>query len=135
VPAFPIECLTPQNPDEIQACARALDAVSPTLAGDVRQALGSGDFQRAQDLIERVKRQQVPEATATRKPEKMPDSPFSRLLAPEQSPALSEAALDLKPFGYNLFQAGAAVPPPGQVPVGADYLLGPEDEVVVTVWG
>lgn len=137
VPAFPTECLTPQNLDEMYACARALEAVSPTLAGDVRQALGSGDFQRAQDLIERVKREQglVPEATATQQPVKIPESPFSRLLAPERSPALSEAALDLKPFGYNLFQAGAAVPPPGQVPVGADYLLGPEDEVVVTVWG
>jgi protein involved in polysaccharide export with SLBB domain len=43
---------------------------------------------------------------------------------------------DLKQFGYDLFQQPAYLFAPGdRVPVGPDYVLGPGDEIRITVWG
>jgi protein involved in polysaccharide export with SLBB domain len=43
---------------------------------------------------------------------------------------------DVKQYGYDLFrQSSAAFAPLGNVPVGPDYVLGPGDEVKITVWG
>ena len=43
---------------------------------------------------------------------------------------------DVKQYGYDLFrQSPAAFAPLSNVPVGPDYVLGPGDEVKITVWG
>jgi polysaccharide export outer membrane protein len=43
---------------------------------------------------------------------------------------------DVKQFGYNLFiQPPSTFAPVDQVPVGPDYVLGPGDELRITVWG
>ncbi|MDH4231680.1 MAG: SLBB domain-containing protein [Nitrospirota bacterium] len=43
---------------------------------------------------------------------------------------------DLKQFGYDLFrQPLSAFGPAENVPAGADYIVGPGDEIKITVWG
>jgi len=43
---------------------------------------------------------------------------------------------DLKQFGYDLFrQPLSAFGPAENVPVGPDYIVGPGDEIKITVWG
>ncbi len=136
---FPPECLSPQSPQELQACAKILGAMDPALADDVRLAVASGDLQRAKDLIDVFEiKQQAKLKTSGKDKEKeektgedlVPESPFTRQIEPELS-------VEIEPFGYALFQnAPATSPVPGtQVPVASDYVLGPDDEFTVTVWG
>jgi len=43
---------------------------------------------------------------------------------------------ELKVFGQQLFSAGpASFTPPANMPVTADYIVGPDDTIVVNVWG
>ena len=43
---------------------------------------------------------------------------------------------EIKQFGYNLFrQPPSTFVPVGNLPVGPDYVIGPEDEIRVTIWG
>lgn len=44
---------------------------------------------------------------------------------------------DIKQFGYELFrqQSQSFVLPVDKVPVGPDYIIGPGDELLITVWG
>jgi protein involved in polysaccharide export with SLBB domain len=42
---------------------------------------------------------------------------------------------DIKQFGYDLFARPGAFAPSTNVPVGPDYVIGPGDEIRVTVWG
>ncbi|MBI5855055.1 MAG: SLBB domain-containing protein, partial [Nitrospirae bacterium] len=134
---FPPECLSPQSPQELQNCARFLAALDAKLADDVRQAVGTGDLQRAKDLIDVFELQQQSKfKTKAEDKEKktgeqlIPDSPFTKAIEPELS-------VEIESFGYSLFQGtGAAPAAPGtQVPVSSDYILGPDDEFTVTVWG
>jgi protein involved in polysaccharide export with SLBB domain len=134
---FPPECLSPQNPQELQSCAKVLTAMDPALADEVRQAVGTGDLQRAKDLIDVFEiKQQAKLKTSTKEKETktgeelVPDSPFTKQIEPELS-------TDIEPFGYTLFQGATTAPsvPGTQVPVASDYVLGPDDEFTVTVWG
>ena len=113
--------------------------MDPTLADDVRLAVTSGDLQRAKDLIDVFEiKQQAKLKTSGKDKEReektgedlVPVSPFTKEIEPELS-------VEIEPFGYALFQnAPATAPVPGtQVPVASDYVLGPDDEFTVTVWG
>jgi polysaccharide biosynthesis/export protein len=43
---------------------------------------------------------------------------------------------ELRQFGYDLFrQAPSTFAPVEQVPVGPDYVIGPDDEIRISVWG
>lgn len=42
---------------------------------------------------------------------------------------------NIQQFGYNLFRAPSTFAPVDKVPVGPDYVLGPGDEIKITVWG
>lgn len=44
--------------------------------------------------------------------------------------------VDIRQFGYNLFrQPPSTFAPVDKVPVGPDYVIGPWDEIKITVWG
>jgi polysaccharide biosynthesis/export protein len=46
------------------------------------------------------------------------------------------ASMELEPFGYDLFRnPPSTFAPVDRVPVGPEYILGPGDELRVTVWG
>ncbi len=134
---FPPECLSPQSPQELQACAKVLFAYDAKLADEVRLAVAGGDLQRAKDLIDAYEVQQQTKLKTSKKDQDMktgedlvPDSPFTKLINPELT-------VDVEPFGYSLFQGSAStgVAPGTQTPVSSDYILGPDDEFTVTVWG
>ena len=46
------------------------------------------------------------------------------------------ASSDIRQFGYDLFgQAPSSFAPVDVIPVGPDYILGPDDELWISVWG
>ncbi len=50
--------------------------------------------------------------------------------------SLAEVSTDLEQFGYDLFKRPAGRPEPvTAVAAGPDYILGPNDEVIVRIWG
>lgn len=60
-------------------------------------------------------------------------SPFEAYVQGKHPQAIS---LDIRQFGYDLFERPAATfAPVDIVPVGPDYLLGPGDELRINVWG
>ncbi|MFH1625280.1 MAG: SLBB domain-containing protein, partial [Pseudomonadota bacterium] len=65
-----------------------------------------------------------------------PKSLFDRYRPTER---YQEISIDLKPFGYAFFQeysvdVDVSEPSTG-IPVSSDYMIGPGDEVVLTLWG
>ena len=67
-------------------------------------------------------------------------------LTPEKGPSTFEAyiqgktpttiSMDIKQFGYDLFnQPPSTFAPVDNIPVGSDYILGPGDEIRISVWG
>ncbi len=64
-------------------------------------------------------------------------SPFEQYLSGKSPQAIS---FDIKQFGYDLFlQSAGRMPglgtPSPNVPVGPDYVVGPGDEIRISVWG
>ncbi|MEA1970808.1 MAG: SLBB domain-containing protein, partial [Thermodesulfobacteriota bacterium] len=48
----------------------------------------------------------------------------------------TEEAIILPVFGHRLFSAGpASFTPPSNMPVTADYIVGPDDNIIVQLWG
>jgi protein involved in polysaccharide export with SLBB domain len=135
----PTECLSPQSQTELQNCAKALEVVNPALVAAVRQALAQGDMDKAKTLINTFERQQEAQAQPTSPAKEEADkkaveratneSPFAKLL-------LEQMTLNIQPFGYDLFKNAAPLTSPTvSQPVSPDYVLGPDDEFTVTVWG
>lgn len=77
-----------------------------------------------------------PERPAKSEPGQIPDkklSAFEEYIQGKSSETISTA---LTQFGYDLFHhAPDTFAPADVVPVGPDYLLGPGDEVRITLWG
>lgn len=59
------------------------------------------------------------------------NSLFERYMSSVSNP---DETLPLLPFGYDIFQ-NASLTPPQDMPVTADYVIGPGDEVNIFVWG
>ncbi len=81
-------------------------------------------------------------------PQPAPPPPTQQLTRqlPEEKPSEFElfisgkvpltVSTDIKQFGYDLFRQPPSTFAPGdKIPVGPDYVLGPEDEIRITVWG
>lgn len=47
----------------------------------------------------------------------------------------STISTDIRQFGYDLFTGDPSAFAPSNVPIGPDYLIGPGDEIRITVWG
>ena len=60
-------------------------------------------------------------------------SEFERFVSGSLSQTVS---INIRQFGYDLFRKPPSTfAPVDQVPVGPDYVIGPEDEIRITVWG
>ncbi len=48
-----------------------------------------------------------------------------------------DISTDLKPFGHRFFSkaAGERLIPRGDIPASSDYVIGPGDEIIITLWG
>ncbi len=120
----------------------SIKAVSPS-EQPVQAEPGSGT---PPDLVHKKEHRQV------EKPESAP-SAFERYVngkildkelptvskATQQAPGADHATpppADIKQFGYDLFRnAPSTFAPVEDIPVGPDYLLGPGDEVRISLWG
>jgi protein involved in polysaccharide export with SLBB domain len=49
--------------------------------------------------------------------------------------AVPETSLDIRQFGYDLFEKPPSTFAPAQVPVGPDYVVGPGDALRIEIWG
>ncbi len=76
-------------------------------------------------LSEEPKEVGKPEHTAEK------GSLFDRYSSTDSSQSISIA---LKPFGYDLFD-GVVLTPSPDLPVAADYMIGPGDEINILLWG
>ncbi|NOZ68748.1 MAG: hypothetical protein GXP46_05790 [Deferribacteres bacterium] len=74
-----------------------------------------------------------PPATAVQKDEK-PVSLFDRYRA---TGPYQDISTDLRPFGYRFFSEAAEkrLVPREDIPASSDYVIGPGDEVIITLWG
>ncbi len=78
---------------------------------------------------EKVQEAVLPEETL--RPEEVKEE--AEISEPKISKAFS---VDLPIFGQQLFSAGpASFTPPSNMPVSTDYIIGPDDNIVVQLWG
>jgi protein involved in polysaccharide export with SLBB domain len=87
-----------------------------------------------QQNLEQVKQQQETVQPVTRpRPSAETISTFEQFIAGE---SVSTISTRISQFGYDLFKdASPAFVPSANVPVGPDYVVGPGDEIKITVWG
>jgi protein involved in polysaccharide export with SLBB domain len=114
----------------------------PQTAAEIFQAIQRGDLQAAQQIYVSFKMKRMQEASALKsvstgylaiQPEK--PSLFERTLSGE-FPTDIFLLSGIKQFGYDLFlRTTSSFFPSGAVPVGPDYIIGPEDQFTMTLWG
>ncbi|RJQ44813.1 MAG: polysaccharide export protein [Nitrospiraceae bacterium] len=59
-------------------------------------------------------------------------SKFEQFIAGE---SVSSVSTNIRQFGYDLFKEPSSFVPSANVPVGPSYVVGPGDEIRITVWG
>lgn len=126
VELVPVAPFSLQRANE-QAPSKAQPALQP---GEIQQKLE----QVKQQNLEQVKQQQETVQPVTRpKPSAETISKFEQFIAGE---SVSTVSTNIRQFGYDLFKdASPAFAPSANVPVGPDYVVGPGDEIKITVWG
>ncbi len=86
-----------------------------------------------QQKFEQVKQQETVVPVTGQKPSAETVSKFEQFIAGE---SISAVSTNIRQFGYDLFKdASPAFVPSANVPVGPDYVVGPGDEIKITVWG
>lgn len=66
----------------------------------------------------------------------LPDTARVQVREEFEEPEEVREPLVVRPFGYRLFSQGPSTfAPPPTIAVGPDYLLGPDDTVVINAWG
>lgn len=111
--------------------------MDPRLADEINQMIKRGDFTAAQILIEKfqiAKRKKTGLITREYLEEIEEPSVFERTLSGDFPNDLLNK--ELRQFGYDLFQKSSSkFTPSSATPVGPDYILGPGDQITLTLWG
>lgn len=85
---------------------------------------------------EMLKEKVVPEKPAEAPPGPKAKEELSSFEAFIQGEAPREVSTEIEQFGYGLFaEPPTTFAPVDAVPIGPDYLLGPGDEIKITIWG
>jgi protein involved in polysaccharide export with SLBB domain len=129
-------------PDEIEGRLRMLEDTQPSQAAEIRRLLcGRGQDMQGGQGKQRLRAKRPPEQPLLiqpAKPEKSEKADEGRsavegFFAEGQ---LADADGAVGQFGYELFNRDpAAFVPSATSLVGPDYLIGPDDEFTVTIWG
>ena len=99
-----------------------------------RRLLPGMDFPgQGMDIKPTVYKEQPPETIE-------PESPASAVAAPEERSSFEayvlSRGLELRQFGYELFRTvPSTFAPVESLPVGPDYVVGPNDEIRISLWG
>lgn len=111
--------------------------MDPKLAGDINQLIKKGDFNSARILIEKFKiaRKKKTGLITREDLEEMEEpSVFERTLSGDFPNNILNK--EIKQFGYDLLQHEfSKFTQSSNTPVGPDYIVGPGDQITITLWG
>ncbi len=114
-----------------------MTGMDPKLADEINQLIKKGDFYAARILIEKfqlAKKKKTGLITRDDLLDVEDPSVFERTLSGDFPSDILDKAI--KQFGYDLFQNSSAnFTPSTTTPVGPDYLVGPGDQITLTLWG
>lgn len=153
-----IKSLQETNPQKAQEIQKTLEQASPSQTQEIQKALEGGDIAKAKELIQKLKSPGTPAAPSipapTNEPVKEPGKESSK---PPEVPASEQVRsseieqffnskvnriqippqpTNLQQYGYVVFRETVSTfAPVTDVPVNADYIVGPGDEFTVTLWG
>ncbi|MDA8099364.1 MAG: SLBB domain-containing protein [Nitrospiraceae bacterium] len=115
-----------------------MTGMDPKLAEEINRDIKLGNFKSAKKLLEQFEKARKRKPTGFITLEDLDlmgeSSFFERTLSGEfPSDILKD---ELKQFGYDLFQKNSSqFTPSVSTPVGPDYIIGPGDQLVLTLWG
>ncbi|MDH4164140.1 MAG: SLBB domain-containing protein [Nitrospirota bacterium] len=113
--------------------------MDPMLAEEINRAIKNGNFKIAKKLIAKFQklRKKKPTSIIGIEDIDIEEDPsiFERTLSGDFPTEILKA--ELKQFGYDLFQKKASRLSPSSMsmPVGPDYIIGPGDQLSLTLWG
>ena len=114
-----------------------MTGMDPKLADEINALIKKGDFTAAQILIEKfqiAKKKKTGIITRADLEEIDQPSVFERTLSGDFPNDIMNK--ELKQFGYDLLQKSSSkFNPSATSPVGPDYLIGPGDQITLTLWG
>jgi len=120
----------------VQAAPVQTIPLTPELQQKIRQELAPTDLTPnapAETQKEQTKEKKVQKSSIRRPSSNGGLSVIEKYFAGKIS---TEVSTDLRQFGYDLFiKTPTTFAPVEKVPVGPDYVIGPGDELRVTVWG
>ncbi len=141
------------TPQDVQDITKELQKMPPETSEQLTEAMQKGDFQAAHRIYLDFKSKQQG-ATAPAGPSGQQPAQQTPSLGPgggqpqaQQAPSLFERTLSgqfpsdilsagLQQFGYDMFlKTTASFNPSATVPVGPDYIIGPGDQLTLTLWG
>lgn len=93
-------------------------------------SLQPSETQQTPGQIEQQKSPALP--VVRTKPSTETVSKFEQFISGE---SVSSISTDIRQFGYELFKDAVSFAPSANVPVGPEYVIGPGDEIKITVWG
>jgi protein involved in polysaccharide export with SLBB domain len=97
-----------------------------------QDAISPADTEEIKKIIKQPVQEAPPAQAAEAKAEET-TSEFERFIAGNMP---LEVSTKINQFGYDLFlRPPSTFAPVTSVPVGPDYIIGPEDEIKITVWG
>ena len=114
-----------------------MTGMDPKLADEINQLIKKGDFAAARILIEKfqiARKKKTGVITREDLEEIEQPSVFERTLSGDFPNDMLDK--EIKQFGYDLFQKSSSkFTPSSTMPVGPDYILGPGDQITLTLWG
>ncbi|RJQ17465.1 MAG: polysaccharide export protein [Nitrospiraceae bacterium] len=108
--------------------------VSPEAISPVIQQLPSQIPPAVHEEVRGKTGQAAPQASVVQpKPSEKTVSAFEQFISGQ---SMSEISTNIRQFGYDLFTGtSTSFAPSTNVPVGPDYVIGPGDEIRISVWG
>ncbi len=103
-------------------------------------ALSQDQIQKAKEMLKQQTPEKPAEKPAPPGKAEIPPPPVERALSPFEAYIQGKSHLafskEIRQFGYDLFERfPVTFAPADMIPVGPNYLLGPGDELQITLWG
>ncbi|MBS1125493.1 MAG: polysaccharide export protein, partial [Nitrospirae bacterium] len=141
--AAPVMAQSMPGSDMANKAVQEMQSSDPQAAQKFSSALQQGDIDGAKKIYLEFKRKQGDRAQS---PDLVSQATSTQAPAPAAAPSIFEQTLsghfperapsDLQQFGYDLFnKTVASFVPTAAMPVGPDYLIGPGDQLTLTLWG
>jgi hypothetical protein len=135
-----------QNVQDPSSAAQEIQQADSATAQAIKDALSRGDVEGAKGLYKNLKKGQMQNQSMSAVTVTATPAPAPPLAVPTTSAAPIESSNlsvfeqkmsgNLKQYGYDLFnRTVSSFTTPLTVPVGPDYVIGPGDQLTLTLWG